>query len=556
MGTADDRATQLSEHTCSRINAPRDRFASPVNRFLVLQVAVVILFGPYLANLYAPFTAYILGWECRDACLVLAAMLLLALVWFAVGEALRRVHRPVLTRLFDHVFLVVLGAGLITNLWFHSKHGEDQHYIAQHGVIVQTAWLALLGVTVYSFSRPASQIVHRCRQFCLIVSPASLILALQLLAQNRYPAPVDPLPTPRTSDVITASHPSDSDPPVYMFIFDAWSYRRTFREGAVRDRFPHLRDLAECSMVFHDAHSPGSNTHPSIPRLLFQNKLETMVARGRVGFERDGTFLPADLLPTLFEAVPAERYHTAMIGFYTPYKVWLGDRVDTCRAYCWYEHGYNTAELLGMHIFNAMQHWTDPWSTQFYETMEYPLRSARVQRIHEDIKRDVLYFIEKGPRATFGLFHYPAPHWPYILKEDGSFRSLDEPARKGDDIEGYMANLVATDRLIGEFVDAMKRADRFDDALIIMTSDHGWRLDPERRGNQVHTPVTHVPLLIKLPHQERAVSVTTHFETRHLRAIITAGVQGVLQPDEIDDVLTPLVARADKTRSKDNPTDG
>jgi hypothetical protein len=287
-------------------------------------------------------------------------------------------------------------------------------------------------------------------------------------------------------------------------------------------------------MVFHEAHSPGDATFPSMPRLLYQNDLDAVAARGRVGFMRDGEFIPAPSLPSLFSVVGGKQYHTAMVGFQAPYKRWLGDQVDTCRSYLWHQHGYRGLALLAVHAFRATQYWTDPWSTFAYRRWERQLASTSVSNIRRDMKGDVLYFIEDGPRNVFALFHYPLPHRPYLRREEvGHWRTdewswrwqTDEWSWRWHNVEGYLNSLVGLDRLIGCFIDAMKRANKFEDALIVMTSDHTWQFDPTRMGGRAGCPKTHVPLLVKLPRQNQHVSVSSLFETARLRPLIARALE-------------------------------
>jgi len=63
----------------------------------------------------------------------------------------------------------------------------------------------------------------------------------------------------------------------------------------------------------------------------------------------------------------------------------------------------------------------------------------------------------------------------------------------------------------------LKALDRYDNAMLVFTSDHSWRHDPEyedivfdefkKRGAK-KSPMKHVPLLIKWPHQSSGSVVT------------------------------------------------
>jgi len=73
--------------------------------------------------------------------------------------------------------------------------------------------------------------------------------------------------------------------------------------------------------------------------------------------------------------------------------------------------------------------------------------------------------------------------------------------------------------MIGRIIATLKEADKYDESLVIFTTDHGWRFDPDyqkidwwRWGIEKR----HVPLFIKLPFQKRSIEIDTKFETYHL----------------------------------------
>jgi arylsulfatase A-like enzyme len=71
----------------------------------------------------------------------------------------------------------------------------------------------------------------------------------------------------------------------------------------------------------------------------------------------------------------------------------------------------------------------------------------------------------------------------------------------------YDADLAAADHALGELVRALESAGVFDDALVVLTSDHGELLGEKGRFSHqlyVDEPLMHVPLILKLPGGERA----------------------------------------------------
>ena len=141
----------------------------------------------------------------------------------------------------------------------------------------------------------------------------------------------------------------------------------------------------------------------------------------------------------------------------------------------------------------------------------------------------MLAAIDARPQERLFLFmHYWDAHWPYIAPEPWSrmYRTDDLPLRGTLDeiralrralsagepeaeassaaMKGAYAGVVSyTDAHVGDFIAALKARDLYDDALIILTSDHGESTDEHwdhwTHGKSTYESAVHVPLIIKLP---------------------------------------------------------
>ena len=540
--------TLLRAHpkTCVRL-APKPTGRSPWASALVAQMVVFVWFGPYLANLNTEWSRYNYFWRASDTGYVLACLLLIALPAWLLGELVYRLGRPMLSRVFNHLFVLVLGAGLINNVVFVSSR-LGPFALKRAGLAVQMAYVLLAALVAYSFARRGSRLVSRCRTACLVFSPAMATVIVRLLTLPGYPQALEPLPTPAPR-VIPAAISTEPARPVYMFIFDEWSYEHSYENGRLRPFFANLQALSRQSIVFHDAHAPGTKTEESLPRLLFQTDLPVVVDQGRTGFQREGRFVPSYELPSIFCAARELGYHSLLIGFSLPYRHWLRDQAEVCRSYCYYQRGDDVLSHLAVHTRNALHYCADPWLRRPIKRLEGQAIYSVVLGLYRETKRDMLRVIREQPANTFTLCHFHCPHPPYILNEDGSYRSPEQTVWLPSSVEGYQANLAGLDAIIGELVTAMKDAGRFDEALIIMTSDHSWRDDPSRCSGKTAAPVTHVPLIVKLSGQDQARQVTARFETRFLGTLIAAALQAGNPPERMADLL-PLQAVVRETGSE------
>jgi len=154
----------------------------------------------------------------------------------------------------------------------------------------------------------------------------------------------------------------------------------------------------------------------------------------------------------------------------------------------------------------------------------YDHKAARAARIHQRF----LTWLDDGPkRPFFAYLHYLELHWPYCPPEavrglftDGyqgrslcaDWRRLRDEIRSGavvltaEEIEAmrgkYDEELVALDREIGALFAALRERGRWDDALILLTSDHGEEFFEHggmAHGTTLYDELIHVPLLVKPP---------------------------------------------------------
>lgn len=547
------QAASKTERRCLMIRSNHDRLRDLATRFVANLVVVFLLFGPYLANLLSHGTRYLSMWRTSDTILVLFCMLSLAFACVAVDGLVRRLGPPWLIRLVGHLFVLAFGAGLLTNLWFHNQRVHGYH-ISQYGMEMRTLWLALVAVVAFSLARPQSRLVARCRQVCLVLSPAVVILVFQMFVGRTYLPAMDPLPSPAAEADAPAA---GRTPPVYVFLFDAWSYDRTYDEsGKLRSIFPNLARLSERAVVLHDAHSPGADTNASIPRILYSTPLAARWNSGRCAFERDGELVPSTQFESIFARARAGGAQTFMVGYCMPFRELLGDQVDTYRCYPWlpqYRHPCPMAETL-VHAFRATQYWTDPWSPLLQRKLVRRVDDSRALRLFADLNADVLSILTEQSSHALAVFHHPVPHNPYLLNPDGSYRGPVDPEAWSYDYEdGYERNLGALDQQIGEFMNGLQAAGRFDEALLILTSDHAWSQDPAGAEDRPMCDRTHVPLIIKLPGQKTGTAGSALIETWRLGELIAEVTSGTeVTPERAEQLLAATKLPTDRSASADH----
>lgn len=492
-------------------------------------VVAFLLCGPYLSQFLRAGSsihdvvegrnAMWFLWQPHDPFGLLGCLLAAAVMLTLVRELLRAWCPRGFVRVFDHAFVIALGAGILTNVWFHTQRPHG-YRIGQFGMEMQTAWLAMFAAAGYSLASPRSRLVHRCAQLCQVVSPGILIVAYQLMQLPTLARPMDALtavPPAVSSPVPMALAGKPADRPVYLFIFDEWSYPRTYEQGRCRSFMPRLAEFSRQATTFHNAHSPGPRTYFSIPLLLRGTPDSAEIRDFKPGFLRDGAFVPAAEYPSIFTRSGCGDYRKIMVHYGFATWLWAADELDVTRGYSFYVRGDNALGDAAAHGYNAAYYWTDPWTTWVRRKITERIEDNHFLGMYREMDADIHRIIHDQPARTFAIVHYPVPHPPFILDGEGVYRGRELKP------EGYERNLAYLDRVIDRIIGELKSAGRYDDAMLILTSDHSWRRDPIAE-NTTEDKLTHVPLIIKLPGQTEPVEVNEDFRMYRLGEFIARGL--------------------------------
>jgi tetratricopeptide (TPR) repeat protein len=168
--------------------------------------------------------------------------------------------------------------------------------------------------------------------------------------------------------------------------------------------------------------------------------------------------------------------------------------------------------------------------------------TARGAKAVGDVQRDgretvgkALEWLRGASGRPFFLFvHLYEPHTPWTPPEA-------ERARYGASYEGEIA---AADAALGVLLDGLRSLGRYDDALVVLVSDHGEGLldhGEQEHGILLYREALHVPLLVKLPGSAQAG--TRQAAPAGLRDVLPtiAAVLGVPVPEAVRgrDLLRP-----------------
>ncbi len=126
--------------------------------------------------------------------------------------------------------------------------------------------------------------------------------------------------------------------------------------------------------------------------------------------------------------------------------------------------------------------------------------AARAERHGNSTLAALDSWMARAGKKRFAFLHLYEPHAPY------------EPPSEfaGSGRDAYDGEVSAADSVFGKFVSTLKARGEYDDALIVLLSDHGEGLGDhgeDEHGIFVYRESLQVPLIIKLPASERAGEV-------------------------------------------------
>ena len=310
----------------------------------------------------------------------------------------------------------------------------------------------------------------------------------------------------------TESTPEDapasvSGPDVFVIVLDAASSSFFGVYGDRTGTSPHLDQFAKEAVVFEQAYSQSATTTPSTASLLTGVRVMTHRTSGK------------NVLPDQFKTV----------------------------AQLFGEQGYRSLALISNPHAGAPQLELDRGyddARMLYAENELP-SGRRVEKssrfgvvLPEDLDAAVAELLPRLPGGdTYVYVHYLQPHKPYdapprylaeISREPGACECDGAPCTCGDidwdrlhekfleanetgvttpsvveHIKArYRANLRYVDEYFGRLIEGLRENDLYDDAVIVVTSDHGDAFFGHARfghNRTLYDDMVRVPLLMKFP---------------------------------------------------------
>jgi sulfatase-like protein len=463
-----------------------------------------LLFARQITLWAGPENRFYLHWQRVDTWILIFSLLAVALLFYLIVIIVRRAS-------WGGVFLrwltIVLIADILVGYAASGKSGGPWPALAA------AAWVVLAGIGLYAASRPGSRFLERGTTILAALAWLAPISVMQILLWK----PWDVRPTIHG---LEAHPPPANRNPVFLFVFDEWSYQRSYDGQELRPFFRNLRQLASHSLEFTDAHSQAGSTNPSVPRLIFQRDGLLKPKNGIAVWEQGDSTVPSAKLPTIFAAAGARGYQTSLIGFYFPYRAVLGDQVERIVNEAYVPKDERLQRRVAWVLARNLQFLADPLSRFLWELWNSSTISENWVHVNHSWRVAVRDLIRRSDANTFAMIHWPLPHGPYVLNENGTLHKRFKGARMEGTPADYQRHLAYLDLVLGEAMAELDSAGLLDRALVIVTSDHSWKHDPDSSLRAAPGAPTWVPLIVKLPHQTAGHLVPERFCLGQLGALL------------------------------------
>jgi arylsulfatase A-like enzyme len=336
---------------------------------------------------------------------------------------------------------------------------------------------------------------------------------------------------------------------ILIFVFDALSARNMPIFVYPRNTTPNLARFAQRATVYHSHHAGGNYTSSATASLLtgvypwthrainlYGSVLESFSDRNIFStYPKDGfTYafthnLLAEILLQQFRSNIDLLKRTRELALNDPE---YSDRLfaSDYNVSLWGEQlilrGGETkpSSLLGSLLYRLSRLSQARKMADVYES-QFPRGVPNLDDIYFILEDAINWLIVELPAARkpfLGYFHILPPHEPYYPRKDfiGKFQDDYKPVAKPPSpfSEGYSQefinekrmqydeNLAYADAEFGRLYDAMVQKGILDNAIVIITADHGELFERGIVGHVTPTmyePLLHIPLLISVPGQSR-----------------------------------------------------
>lgn len=516
---------------------PPERSPRPLVELLHLAALWNIAAAQPIFDILARSPEFFVAHDARAANIWLFVIVISMAVPLAVWGVVRGLHR-----LAPLAGALAMGIACGALLLLIALYAVKQFGGATPGIAFIVAGVcAAAGAAVYVRYAPV-------RLFATWLSPAIVLVPAAFLLQPQ----VSRLLETGSRDALP-SVDFETTPPIVFVVFDELPLASLLdSEGQIdAERFPHFDALRQNATWFRNASAVAELTIAAIPPIL----TGTLPIPGRLPVADE---YPANLFTLL-----APRYRMHVVEPLTSLCpdefcdderlgpiAWLGPVLpDVALVYL---HTI-LPEALTQRLPPVTQNWRDfvsnpDWQIRWAAGRNSD-RPAPVERFIEQIEPE-----PESARPPFHFLHVVLPHEPWVYLPTGQRFSgtgtvagfgnahgewVDERAPIAFDFRRHLLQVGLVDALLGRLIARLREVGLYEEALIVVTADHGASFRPGGSFRQpteaTFADIAAVPLFIKRPHQQDGQVVADNIWLLDLPATVAAAL-GVELPWNTDGV--------------------
>lgn len=286
-------------------------------------------------------------------------------------------------------------------------------------------------------------------------------------------------------------------PDVILITLDTTRADHLGSYGYGRDITPQIDKFSKDAVRYHRAWSTSSWTLPS----------HASIFTGKHPASHGAVFNAGSGAATLGEVLHGANFREIKVNRLGENEITLAELLQ--------EAGYETAAFVG-----------GPWLSPVFGLLQgYAVQDAKIHslggRRADELTDHAIAWIRKVPRERpIHLFvNYFDPHRPYepppgydnLPQAKVAINVLDidvirgkpiTPLQRAALVDRYDGEIRFMDHHLGRLLGALRTADRYDKALIVITSDHGEAFGEHNlmgHGRWLYEEVLRVPLIVRLP---------------------------------------------------------
>jgi arylsulfatase A-like enzyme len=326
-------------------------------------------------------------------------------------------------------------------------------------------------------------------------------------------------PRPPDARIGGAAAGASAHPNVILIVMDTVRADHLSLYGYDRDTSPNLKKLAADATAYPEALSAADITltsHASIFTGLYPSWHGAYCQPPEASFGRK-----IGPVPTIAEVLSQNGYRTLGVAA----NLYLRADFGLQRGFADFHIPRPVPILAGDEAWYMLRTGMRRVLNRFTDTAQFDRLYSRGDAINAE------FFHMLGSPALaqapfFAFFNYMDAHYPYIPPSpfdrrfpgktsatEGDLEAIQEAvSQKGEPlpplytshaVSQYDGGIAYIDSQIGQLVDWLKRENLYDNTMIVVTADHGESFGERRlflHGNSLYANLTHVPLLVKYPH--------------------------------------------------------